>query len=146
MVTEEERKIEQGLMFLENIKARMAALEVQIESMMKVREEHERAKTTLEHYRNFEEGDEILVPIGGSTFISARMGEKKAIVGIGSGVSVGLPIEEAIKKVEERIATIDETINNLQEQMKALHEKYMHIASAVEREYRTLQEKAGGNV
>ncbi len=101
------------------------------------------SKVTLEGIMQLKKGDEILVPIGGSSFIKARIDDtEKVIVGIGANVSVDRTAEEASRNVEERI-------NLIQSRIKENEEKYVSVAGKLEElsaEARELLDKKGENV
>lgn len=98
-----------------------------------------RSKTTLEGLDHLNKGDEILVPIGASSFIRAKIDDTENIIsGIGANVSVDRTVEEAIKNLEERISLTESKINQNQE-------NYMKVAGTLEqlgaRARAVLQEK-----
>lgn len=101
------------------------------------------SKVTLEGIMQLKKGDEILVPIGGSSFIKARIDDtEKVIVGIGANVSVDRTAEETSRNVEERI-------NLIQSRIKENEEKYVSVAGKLEElsaEARELLDKKGENV
>jgi prefoldin alpha subunit len=98
-----------------------------------------RSKTTLEGLKSVSQGDEILVPIGASSFIRARIDDTQNVIsGIGANVSVDRTVDEAIKNLEERISLTESKINQNQE-------NYMKVAGTLEqlsaRARAVLQEK-----
>jgi len=98
-----------------------------------------RSKTTLEGLKSVNQGDEILVPIGASSFIRARIDDTQNVIsGIGANVSVDRTVDEAIKNLEERISLTESKINQNQE-------NYMKVAGTLEqlsaRARAVLQEK-----
>lgn len=84
------------------------------------------SKVTLEGIKDLKKGDEILVPIGASSFIRARIDDTETIItGVGANVSVDRTTEEAVKNLEERIAATEEKIKENQE-------NYMKVAAKLE--------------
>jgi prefoldin alpha subunit len=101
------------------------------------------SKFTLEGIKNLTTGDEILVPIGASSFVRARIDDtEKVIAGIGANISVDRTIDDASKNLEERITLIEEKIKENQE-------TYMNVAERLEEltaQARTLMGEKGENV
>ena len=60
---------------------------------------------------------ELLVPIGGSSYVKAKLANKeKVIVGMGAGVSVEKTLPEAKQIVKERLEELEKTMNSAQQQ------------------------------
>lgn len=74
------------------------------------------SKTTLEGLQTLNKGDEILVPIGASNFIRARIEDTTGlIVGVGANVSMDKTVEEAVTAIQEKISFIESKIRENQE-------------------------------
>ena len=101
------------------------------------------SKLTLEGIKNLTKGDEILVPIGASSFVRARIDDTaQVIAGIGANVSVDRSIDDATKNLEERITLIEAKIKENQE-------NYMNVAERLEEltaQARALMGEKGENV
>lgn len=84
------------------------------------------AKATLEGVKLLKKGDEILVPIGGASFIRARIDDTEGvIIGVGANVSVDRTLTEAISVAEEKI-------NFTQSKISENQEAYMKVTSTLE--------------
>lgn len=136
----EERDLRQAMLVLESYKEQMDALGQQMAMLQTSLEESVRARETLKAFKNAEEGDEILVPVGASVFVTAKVTDKrKALVGIGNKISVGKELPEA----EEFMSTV---VIELQESLKRISNTYSEIqtaannlAAAVNAEYESRQ-------
>jgi prefoldin alpha subunit len=143
-MTEEKEMTEQEL--LTNIQILQEQAKVfasNIEMLNMYLEELHRSKATLEGLDQVKKGDEILVPIGASSFIRARIDDTENVIsGIGADVSVDRTVEEAIQNLEERISLTESKINQNRE-------NYTKVATTLEqlstRARSALQEK-GQNV
>ena len=75
------------------------------------------ANLTLESMENEKENSELLVPIGGSSYIKVKLASNdKVIVGMGAGVSVEKTLPEAKAIVKERLDELERTMNSAQQQ------------------------------
>ena len=75
------------------------------------------ANMTLESMENEKENSELLVPIGGSSYIKVKLASNdKVIVGMGAGVSIEKTLPEAKAIVKERLDELERTMNSAQQQ------------------------------
>ena len=82
------------------------------------------AQATVEGLEKEKKGTPLLVPIGGGSFIKAEIATTETmVVGMGAGVSVEKPREEAKKIVEKRIAELQKSMNTLQQQLGQVMER-----------------------
>lgn len=138
-----EREIQQSLVNLELQRAQLDTLTEQLQLIQMSMEENMRAKETLASFKDTPPDSEILVPVGGNSFVFAKVGSNsKAIVGIGSGVSVEKPIEEAVKTIEARVEELVETYTKLGERRAELEAQTARLSQQVQQEYQKLQRKA----
>ena len=82
------------------------------------------AASTLEGLEKNVEGSELLVPVGGSSYIRARLQDAdKVIVGVGARVSVEKSITEAKEIVKKRSEELGKTRTSLQQRFIQVAEK-----------------------
>ncbi|HJW98497.1 MAG TPA: prefoldin subunit alpha [Candidatus Bathyarchaeia archaeon] len=82
------------------------------------------AQAALEGLGKEADKSEILVPIGGTSYIRARLeNPDKVIVGMGAGVSVEKTREEAKEIVKKRLEDIDKTRKSVQQQYSQIAER-----------------------
>ena len=75
------------------------------------------ANMALEGIEHEKEDSELLVPIGGSSYVKVKLSNPdKVVVGIGSGVSVEKTLPEAKSIVKERVDELEKTIKSAQQQ------------------------------
>jgi prefoldin alpha subunit len=105
-------------------------------------EELGRARETLNQYQKAVEGDELLVPIGGNSFVFAKVASNaKAIVGIGTGVSVEKPMDDAIKAMDDRAKELMETMKKITDRRMTLEDQANQLSSVVQQEVQALQQR-----
>jgi prefoldin alpha subunit len=82
------------------------------------------ANITLEGLEKNEVGSELLVPIGGGSYIKAKLhGLDKVIVGIGAGVSVEKTLQETKEIVKKRLEDLEKTKAALQQRLTQVAQK-----------------------
>lgn len=82
------------------------------------------ANMTLDSLEKEKEDAEILVPIGGSSYVKAKLGSPdKIIVGMGAGVSVEKTLAEARDIVKKRLEDLEKTRLSLQQQFAQVAER-----------------------
>jgi prefoldin alpha subunit len=95
------------------------------------------AKATLEGLEKEKEDVPLFVPIGGGSYIRAKLeSADKVIVGMGAGVSVEKTLSEAKETVENRIAQLEKTRRTLQQQLT-------QVAQRIEEDRAKFQEVSG---
>ena len=118
-----ERELAMNIQFLQE-QAKILASNVEMLTMY--RQELATSKVTLEGLKNLKKEDEILVPIGASSFIRARIDDTETvIVGIGANVSVDRSTDDAVENLGERIALTETKIKENQD-------NYMRVAEKLE--------------
>jgi len=92
------------------------------------------AKITLEGVEKETPDSSLFVPIGGGSFIKAKLqSSDKVIVGIGAGVSIERTITEAKQTVQNRISELEKTRVSLQQQ-------FVQVAGRIEEDRDKLQD------
>ena len=79
------------------------------------------AKTSIEALKEVEEGDPILVPTGGGTFVNARLGDlSNVLVNIGADVSIEMELDEADQDLSSRLEEVEKANLSVQEQLQQI--------------------------
>jgi prefoldin alpha subunit len=82
------------------------------------------AQTTLEGLEKENEKSEILVPVGGTSYIRARLDNpNQVIVGMGAGVSIEKTREEAKGIIKKRLEDLEKARTSVQQQFAQVAEK-----------------------
>ncbi len=82
------------------------------------------AKATLESIETEKENADMLVPIGGSSYLSVKLASSnKVVVGLGSGVSVEKTLPEAKSIVQQRLEELQKTQVSAQQQFGQISER-----------------------
>lgn len=121
-----EQELRQAMSTLELYRTQLVSIAENQQLIQVSIEELARARETFTQYKDAEPGSELLIPVGGSSFVFAKVEiNDKAIVGLGTGVSMEKPIDEAISLMEERA-------NELMESLKKLIDRRMDIEGKAE--------------
>lgn len=138
-----EKELRQSLATLEFYRAQLQSLAEQLQLIQMSLEENARAKETLSSFKDAPIDSEILVPVGGNSFVFAKVGSNSnVIVGIGSDVSLEKPIEEAVKMIEIRINELVETFTKLGERRSAIEAQSSQLSQQVQQEYQKIQNRS----
>ncbi len=82
------------------------------------------ANMTLDGIETQKENAEMLVPIGGSSYVKVKLADSnKVIVGMGAGVSVEKTLPEARATLKERLDELAKTMNSAQQQFSQVAER-----------------------
>lgn len=82
------------------------------------------ASMALEGLEKEKENSELLVPIGGNSYIKARLvNPDKVIVGMGAGVSIEKTLQEAKEIIKKRLENMEKTRLSLEQQLAQVAEK-----------------------
>ena len=82
------------------------------------------ANMTLESIEKEEENADLLVPVGGGSYVKAKLQEKNTVlVGMGAGVTVEKTLAQAKETVQNRISQLEKTRASLQQQFTQIIER-----------------------
>jgi len=82
------------------------------------------ANMTLDGIEKENESSEMLVPIGGSSYIKVKLADtNKVIIGLGSSVSVEKTLPEAKAALKERLDELEKTMHSAQQQLSQVAER-----------------------
>jgi prefoldin alpha subunit len=82
------------------------------------------ANLTLDGIEKEKENAELLVPIGGNTYVRAKIADtNKVIVGLGAGVSVEKTLADARTTLKQRLDDLEKTMNAAQQQFSQVAER-----------------------
>jgi prefoldin alpha subunit len=82
------------------------------------------ANMTLDGIEKEKENSEMLIPIGGSSYVKVKLADtNKVIIGMGSGVSVEKTLPEAKVTLKERLDELEKTMYSAQQQFSQVAER-----------------------
>ena len=106
------------------------------------------ANAALENLEKEKENAELLVPIGGTSYIKAKLDNPdKIIVGLGAGVSAEKTRQEAKEIIKKRLEDLQKTHQSIQQQYSQVAERINQDRERFESMVTTMREgKAPPNV
>jgi prefoldin alpha subunit len=99
------------------------------------------ASQSIKALMDADEGDDMLIPIGASSFMTVKAtSNKNIIVGVGSGVSVEKTPEDASKYMEANAAELSEALKKTVDALQEVQQALSTVSEAVQIEYNTRQQ------
>jgi prefoldin alpha subunit len=99
------------------------------------------ANMTLDDIEKEKQGAELLVPIGGSSYIKVKLANTdKVVVGMGAGVSIEKTLPEAKEIVKERLGELETTMASVQQQFAQVAQRINAGRTRLERLLATVRE------
>lgn len=125
---------EQQLAFhAEQLRLALEQASTRLEALTGMREEKTQALGSLRGVKEGAVGDEVLVPVGGTTFVNAALQEnKEVIMGVGAGYAMPRPIDKAIEVLERDVEALGSQIENLSAQAGRLEAEYSAIVQRLQ--------------
>ena len=118
---EELRKLSVQLRLLEQT---AETLQSRINMLNAARTDLTYANMTLDGVGKEKEKAELLVPIGGSSYVEVKLANPdKVVVGLGAGVSVEKTVPEAKALLKERLGALDKSMQAAQQQFTQVAER-----------------------
>jgi prefoldin alpha subunit len=128
-----EEQVQQDLMRLDAYRNQLNAMVQQHQYLSASRGDHLRAKEALEGLDRVGDAAELLVPVGGETFVRGHpVAGQKVLIGIGSGVVVELERPKVIEILADRLGKIDQAAQELEGQIRALDERVRALAQRID--------------
>ena len=142
---EELRKLSVEMRFLEQT---AETLQQRISMMNAAMTDLAYANMTLDGIEKEKENSELLVPIGGSSYVKVKLeNPDKVIVGMGASVSVEKTLPEAKSILKERLGEVEKTMVSAQQQFAQIVERINTGRNRLESLLATVREgKAPSNV
>jgi prefoldin alpha subunit len=125
---------------MESYKDRVEALSRQVQVLRVSLDEVTMTAEALKAFQNAQEGDEIMVPVGASSFITVKVtSNKNVIVDIGGNISVEKEVGEAIAYMDSNNAEISEALKKTADALNDAQQALNNLTSAVQQEYNSRQ-------
>ncbi len=131
--SELEAEVQEDLMRLEAYRNQLNALLQQHQILAGSRQDHVRARESLEGVDRAPEGTELLLPLGGETFVRGSVDRKAPVlIGIGSGIVVEMERPKVVELLAERVQRIDQAVREMEGQISTLDERIQLLSRRID--------------
>jgi len=129
-----EEELSKYMILIENYKEQLNSLEMQYSYLQAAIADYTKAKVTLEQLSKTDDGTEVLLPIGGSTFISATAkSTSKVLFDIGGDIVTEKTSDDAIKKIDKRIEGLQQTQEKLSSMAQQLQTEAEEVSDKAQK-------------
>ncbi|WP_309492589.1 prefoldin subunit alpha [Candidatus Hecatella orcuttiae] len=129
-----ERKLRDMVVELRILEGNAQELQSRLGTVEMALREYNMAETTVKGLEQMEADNEILVPVGGGTFIKAKIADTdKLMVSIGAEVTTEKTAKEAVALLETRQAELNSIRNSLQKQFTQLLNRMQVLRGEIQR-------------
>ena len=105
-----DEELAKHMALIEQYKEQLGQLETQYSYVQAAINEYTKARMTVEQLNKIEDGSDILLPIGGSTFIDANVKKTSNVLfDVGAGIVLEKSADDVVKKIDERIESLQKT-------------------------------------
>jgi len=137
----EDSELRQAMAVLEAYDAQLEALNRQVRLLQVSLDDTVRARESFKALADAKEGDDILIPVGASSFIPAKVtGKKKAIVGIGNRLSTEKDLSEAVEFMEASVSELSKALRDSISTLNEVEKMAAELTAAVQNEYQYRQQ------
>jgi len=136
-----EEEVRQMMATLDFYRGQLEGLAEQGQIIQMSLQENIRARETLKEYMNAGEGSEILVPVGGDSFVQAKVSSSdKVLVGMGSGITLEKTIDSALETIEKRIEELTQTASTIAEKRSQMEAEHTKLTQKLQETYQQMQQ------
>ena len=124
-----ERQVEEDLVRLDAYRNQLSGMVQQRQLLAASRQDHLRARESLDGIDRADGGTEFLVPLGGDAYVRGRLDRSSPILlGVGSGVVVEMDRPKAAELLAQRLGRLDQAGRELDGQIAALDERIQLVS------------------
>ncbi|MEF8879302.1 MAG: prefoldin subunit alpha [Candidatus Thermoplasmatota archaeon] len=128
---------------LQQYKQQIEKLEEQSELIQSAINDYKKSKITLEKMSELDDETEMLIPIGGRTFINVDVSPKhtsNVLFDIGSGVVTQKKTEDAVTKIDETIDALDDRKEQVSDMLEKLESEASELQNKAQQLYMQQQQ------
>jgi prefoldin alpha subunit len=128
-----EAQVQEDIMRVEAYRNQLNALLQQHQLLAASRQDHLRARESLEGIDRAPSGAELLLPLGGETFVRGSVDLRAPVlIGIGSGVIVEMERPRVVELLAERLKRIDQAVREMEGQINTLDDRIQTISRRID--------------
>lgn len=138
-MTEEE--LNRLMVLAEQYKAQLDQLDTQMSYIQQAINEYNKSKITIDNISEKEKNSDVILPIGGGSYIDAKAkNPKKILFDVGAGYIIEKDADDAIKKIDSRIKELEKNMQKIGE----IREKTENEATEVYQKAQKLYQEQNG--
>lgn len=128
-----EQQVQEDLLRLDAYRNQLNALVQQHQILSASRSDHGRAQESLEGVERAPAGAELLVPLGGETFVRGSVDRNAPVlVGVGAGIVVEMERPKVVELLAERTGRIEQALRDLEGQMGSIDERIQALSQRLD--------------
>ena len=132
----EDSELRQAITVAESYKQRVESLSRQVQVLRVSLDEVHLASEALKAFKNAKDDEEIMVPVGATSFITVKVTpNRNVVVDIGSGVSVEKTADSALEYMEANNTEISEALKRTMEALGEAQSALDNLTSVIQQEY-----------
>jgi prefoldin alpha subunit len=125
-----EEELSQYMYQIEQYKEQLNQLDIQSQYLQSAMLDYSKAKITLEKLDKLDKEVDMLVPIGGGTFLDSKVNNSsKVLIDIGMGYVIEKINQDAIKKIDKRIKELEKTQDRLNETIEQVQNEVATVSA-----------------
>ena len=129
-----DEELSRHLALIEQYKEQINSLDVQFSYVQAAIQDYIKAKLTVEELSKADDGSEILVPIGGSTYVTATAkNTSKLLFDVGAGVVTEKTCEDTIKMLDKRIEKLQQTQEKIASMVQQLQTEATEVSNEAQK-------------
>jgi len=120
-------------MRLEAYRGQLNTLLQQHQILSASRQDHARARESLEGIDKAQPGTEFLLPLGAESFVRGSVArDAPVLIGIGSGIVVEMVRPKVVELLAQRLGRIDVAVRDLEGKMNSVDERIQEVSARLE--------------
>jgi len=128
-----EQEVQEDLLRLDAYRNQLNALLQQHEILSASRQDHIRARESLEGVDRAAASAEFLLPLGGETYVRGSVDRAgPVLIGVGSGVVAEMERPKVVELLAERTTRIEQALRDLEGQMTTLNERIQALSQRLD--------------
>jgi prefoldin alpha subunit len=140
-----EQQVEEDLVRLDAYRNQLSGMVQQRQLLQASRQDHLRARESLEGIDRADAATEFVVPLGGEAYVRGKVDRgSPVLLGVGSGVVVETERPKAAELLAQRLGRLDQAARELDGQIAALDERIQLVSRRLDNASRAAG--AGGDV
>ncbi len=130
----QDQEVQEDLIRLDAYRGQLSAMLQQHQYLVSSRADHLRARESLEGFERTGDQAELLIPLGGETYVRGQpVRSDRVLLGIGSGVVTEMERPRAAELLAQRLDKIDQAAEELEGQMRTLEERIALLSDRLDR-------------